>query len=90
MSLRKESLKLYRDVMRASRLFTWPHESGYTWCEVVRRSARQEFELNRNERDPVAIAKMLFVARDCLNQTTDKYLKQAQSLNDKIDSTRTR
>lgn len=89
MSLRKESLKLYRDILRASRMFTWPHESGLSWGEVLRQSARQEFEQAKFERDTLVITRLLFVGRDCLTQTTDKYLKSAQELNDKIDKSRT-
>ena len=32
-ALRREALALYRDILRASRLFTWTNESGHVWCD---------------------------------------------------------
>ena len=89
MSLNREALKLYRDILRTSKLFTWPHESGVPWSVLLKQNARKEFEEARFEKDPLLISRMLYVGRDCLNQTTDKYLRSAQALNDKINSTRT-
>ena len=30
-----ESLRLYRDILRASRHFTWPNEKGELWRDVL-------------------------------------------------------
>lgn len=87
---RSESLKLYRDILRATRLFTWNNEQGMPWAEILRKNARKEFETARHERDPTLITRMLFVGRDCLNQTVEKYSLAQKKIQDNIDKTRTR
>ena len=87
---RTESLKLYRDILRATRMFTWNNEQGIPWAEILRKNARKEFEAARFERDPLLITRMLFVGRDCLNQTMEKFSATAQKMQDNIDKTRTR
>jgi hypothetical protein len=89
MSYRAESLKLYRDILRASRYFTWNNEKGIPWSVILRQNARNEFEQARFERDPAVITKLLFVGRDCLNQTMEKVASASQSMKDNIDRTRT-
>lgn len=49
--------------------------------EVLRRSARQEFEAARHERDPEVIARLIFVGHDCLNKTRDKVRQPLLLLN---------
>ena len=44
-----ESLRLYRDILRASRHFTWPNEKGELWRDVLRRESRKEFEAATEE-----------------------------------------
>lgn len=90
MSMRTESLRLYRDILRASRMFTWRNPAGELWSDVLKSNARKEFEQARFERDPLVVSRLLVVGRDCLNQTTEKCLAAAQAVNDNIDRTRTR
>mmetsp|Transcript_31587 Transcript_31587/g.89699 ORF Transcript_31587/g.89699 Transcript_31587/m.89699 type:complete len:126 (+) Transcript_31587:130-507(+) len=52
LSVKREVLSLYRDVIRYSRLFVWKDERGREWGEVLRNSARGEFEAARYEKDP--------------------------------------
>lgn len=87
---RKEALKLYRDILRATRHFTWNNEQGVPWSVVLRMNARKEFEAARYERDPVIITRMLFVGRDCLNQTMEKVSSTAKKIEENVDKTRTR
>jgi len=84
-----ESLKLYRDILRASRGFTWNNEKGIPWSFILRQNARKEFEQARFERDPAVITRLLFVGRDCLNQTMEKVASASKSMRDNIDRTRT-
>ena len=84
-SLKSESLKLYRDILRATKLFTWPNEKGQLWSEILRINARKEFEQAKHENDPQIITKLLFVGRDCMNQTTERYLKAAKKIADDKD-----
>ena len=85
----RESLALYRDILRASRMFTWSNEKGEPWGEVLAVNARHEFEQARHERDPIVIARLQFVGRDCLTQTKDKFNAATQAMHDNIDKTRT-
>lgn len=79
----QESLRLYRDVLKYSAEFHWPNESGQIWRDVLRRSARREFELSRSEEDPVILYKMLITTQDAMAKTKEmliaeyhqKYLK---------------
>ena len=86
--MRNESLKLYRDILRATRMFTWANPKGELWSEILKKNARHEFEQSKFERDPLVVTRLLVVGRDCLNQTTEKFLAAAQAVNDNIDKTR--
>lgn len=88
MSFRPESLKLYRDILRATRFFTWNNEQGIPWSEILRQNARKEFEQARYETDPLIITRLLFVGRDCLNQTVEKFIATQQKIKDNIEKTR--
>lgn len=70
--LNREALRLYRDILRACRLFDNPSPTGERWGDVLARSARQEFEAARNERDPELIARLLVVGNDALMQVQEK------------------
>ena len=89
MSLRQESLRLYRDILRASKLFPHRNEQGVAWSEVLRKSARKEFEDARTERDPLIVSRLLVVGRDCLNQTVEKLERASKHLEEHIDRSRT-
>lgn len=85
-----EALRLYRDILRLSRLFTWRNEKGEPWKDIVRSNARKEFEQAKHERDPLVVARLLFVGRDCLNQTSEKLAAKARAIEDHVDASRTR
>jgi hypothetical protein len=40
----------------------------------------KEFEQAKFERDPAIVARLLFVGRDCLNVTTDKFREAAKTM----------
>jgi hypothetical protein len=46
---RREALSLYRDILRASRHFTWKNEHGEVWGKVIAVSTRTEYEQARDE-----------------------------------------
>jgi len=90
LTTRREALSLYRSIWRATALFTWSTAdakgaaspspmscSGEPWRDALRRSARQEFEASRFERDPVMVARMLVVGRDAVTQAVDKLAAKA-------------
>ena len=48
LTTKREALSLYRAVWRASFLFVWKNEKGEEWRDVIRESARKEFEAARH------------------------------------------
>lgn len=76
---RTEALRLYRDILRATRVFVWRNEQGILWSDILKRNARQEFEQCRSERDPETITRMIIVGRDSLNQIMEKVSQKASS-----------
>jgi hypothetical protein len=71
-SSRREALALYRDILRATRFFEWPHDSGVPWRDVLRANARREFEEARGERDPEVVTRLLIGGRDAVQQALDR------------------
>ncbi|KAG6546212.1 hypothetical protein Mapa_012250 [Marchantia paleacea] len=79
-STRREVLSLYRDVLRASRIFTWPNQDGVPWKDVLRLSARREFEAARYEKDPETITRLLVVGRDAVRATLERLTEKREEL----------
>ncbi|XBH58589.1 uncharacterized protein [Aegilops tauschii subsp. strangulata] len=71
-SSRREALGLYRDILRATRLFEWPDERGVPWRDTLRANARREFEEARGERDPEVVARLLIGGRDAVDQALER------------------
>jgi len=85
-SSRIEALRLYRDILRSSRLFVWANADGEPWSNVIRKNARKEFEQARHERDPEMVARLLVVGRESLNQTMEKFYSKAQKIADDMSN----
>mmetsp|Transcript_36741 Transcript_36741/g.117867 ORF Transcript_36741/g.117867 Transcript_36741/m.117867 type:complete len:104 (-) Transcript_36741:84-395(-) len=85
-----EALRLYRDILRTCRIFHWCDEQGRPWNEVLRKNARKEFEEARYEKDPLLIARMLVVGRQCLDDAQRKFDTAQRRIVDKVDETRAR
>ena len=83
-----EALRLYRDILRACRHVTWNNEKGEPWAEILKRSARIEFEQARDERDPLLVARMIVVARHSLEQFQQKFTETANQIKDNVEKTR--
>ncbi|KAK1297716.1 hypothetical protein QJS10_CPB15g00355 [Acorus calamus] len=76
-STRREALSLYRDILRATRFFTWPDpRSGLPWGDVLRANARREFDEARHERDPEVITRLLIGGRDAVQNALDKLVEK--------------
>ena len=96
----KEALRLYRDIVRATRLYTWTDEKGVPWREVLLRNARNEFEAGntgyvpsyaltdpaRHESDPLVVMRLLVGGRDYLMQAQEKYMQAYQRLTGDIEA----
>ncbi|KAF9595822.1 hypothetical protein IFM89_005308 [Coptis chinensis] len=80
-STHREALSLYRDIIRATRFFTWPDSRGVLWRDILRDNARREFEDARFERDPEIITKLLIGGSDSVQAALDKLVeKQKQEM----------
>ncbi|KAE9586701.1 hypothetical protein Lal_00004925 [Lupinus albus] len=80
-STRREALSLYRDIIRASRFFTWPDSNGVLWRDLLRENARREFEAAKFETDPEIVTRLVIGGREALESTIDKVVeKQKQQL----------
>mmetsp|Transcript_23230 Transcript_23230/g.68466 ORF Transcript_23230/g.68466 Transcript_23230/m.68466 type:complete len:96 (+) Transcript_23230:20-307(+) len=77
---KQDALRLYRDILRAARSFTWPHESGRPWRDVLVESARAEFEQSKHVTDPTEIMRRLVVGRHCLEKTAKKFEETRQDI----------
>ena len=73
---RREALSLYREIMRITALFDWPNERGELWRDVLRTSARQEFEEARYEQDPEVINRLLVVGRDAVGRVSERFVEE--------------
>jgi hypothetical protein len=71
------------------RLDRRPNKEGVPWCRVLRESARKEFEQARHEKDPLAVARMLVVGRQCVNETRLKFDDMEKQIRKHVDATRT-
>jgi hypothetical protein len=74
LTTRREALALYRDVLRYSNLFVWRDERGRVWRDVIRASARAEFEAARGEADPELVNRMLVTGRDAVERTVEQFM----------------
>lgn len=76
LTTRREALSLYREVLRYSNLFVWKDEHGRMWKDVIRASARQEFEQARYERDPELINRMIVTGRDAVQRAVEGFMRK--------------
>jgi len=76
LTTRREALSLYREILRYSNLFVWRDEHGRRWKDVIRASARQEFEQARFEPDPELINRMIVTGRDAVQRTMEAFMKR--------------
>ncbi|KAK7283431.1 hypothetical protein RIF29_12947 [Crotalaria pallida] len=80
-STRREALSLYRDIIRATRFFTWPDSRGVLWRDLLRENARREFEEAKFETDPEVVTRLVIGGREALESTIDKVVeKQRQQI----------
>eukprot|EP00246_Nothoceros_aenigmaticus_P003961 TRINITY_DN15204_c0_g1_i1.p1 TRINITY_DN15204_c0_g1~~TRINITY_DN15204_c0_g1_i1.p1 ORF type:complete len:142 (+),score=16.17 TRINITY_DN15204_c0_g1_i1:167-592(+) len=81
---RREALHLYRYILRATCVFVWSNEHGVLWRDVLRTSARSEFEAARFERDPEVIAKLLVGGRDAVDSALQKFLAKREAMTNEL------
>ncbi|GIL87430.1 hypothetical protein Vretifemale_15542, partial [Volvox reticuliferus] len=80
LTTRREALSLYREILRYSNLFVWRDDKGRLWRDVIRDSARKEFEAARFEPDPEIVNKLIITGRDCVQRTVESLAVRAKGL----------
>ncbi|CAM8935877.1 unnamed protein product [Rhodiola kirilowii] len=78
-STRREVLSLYRDILRATRFFSWVDSRGYLWKDVLRENARKEFEEARFETDPEVITRLLIGGHDAVQSAIEKLVEKQKA-----------
>ena len=79
-STRRDALHLYRKIHRYTFLFDWPDETGELWRDKLRRSARQEFEAARFEKDPEVVTRLLLTSSQAVEELMERFVKQRRKL----------
>ena len=67
-----EVLLLYREVLVMTRRFTWANEDGEPWDQILRKTARAEFEELRSETDTLKLAKFMITWREAIGRIHEK------------------
>ncbi|GLC39423.1 hypothetical protein PLESTM_000896000 [Pleodorina starrii] len=80
LTTRREALSLYREILRYSNLFVWRDDKGRLWRDIIRDSARKEFEAARFEPDPEIVNKLIITGRDCVQRTMESFAARAKTL----------
>lgn len=82
-------LRLYREVLQMTRRFSWANEDGEPWQQILRKTARAEFQELRTEKDSVKVGKFLITWRDSLRQIHNKINKAQMDMMKHVEQSRT-
>ncbi|CAG7893653.1 unnamed protein product [Brassica rapa] len=74
---------LYRDILRATRFYTWTDSRGVLWRDVLRENARKEFEAARFETDPEVITRLLIGGSDAVSSALDRLAEKQREMIEK-------
>lgn len=85
---KREVLLLYREILKLAKSFYWANDKGEPWSVVLRESARKEFREARHEKDPLAIARMVYVGWHCLNDMRSKFNVMEEQIKKRIEVTK--
>ena len=66
------ALRVYRQALKLSSEFTWTDHQGRLWQDVLRKKAREEFELSREEIDPFVVNQMILTAQEAMMLLREK------------------
>lgn len=80
LTARREALALYREVLRYSNLFVWRDDRGRMWRDVIRASARAEFEAARAEADPELVTRMIVTGRDAVQRSVEGFMRKRRAI----------
>ena len=85
---KRESLLLYRDVIKIARKFYWRHNNGKEWSEILLKSARKEFEENRDLLDSAELGRRLVIGRQAIIELDEKINKTHHEMNNFFTETK--
>lgn len=77
---RLDALRLYRDILRTARGFTWADKDGKPWRQKLMHEARKEFDDKRNVESREEILKLIFVGQDALFKAQNMVREKRQEL----------
>ena len=83
-----EVLRLYREVLVMTRRFTWANEDGEPWDQILRKTARSEFEELRTETDTLKVAKFMITWREAIGRIHEKVNKAELEMMQHVDKSR--
>jgi hypothetical protein len=81
-------LRLYREVFKFARKFDWVNEKGELWRDVLRKSARKEFDLSRHEQDKIIVMKMMVTTRECMADLQEKIFETHRKMVLNVEASR--
>ena len=81
-------LRLYREVLVMTKRFTWANEDGEPWDQLLRKTARAEFEELRSETDTLKVAKFMITWRDAIARIHEKLNKAELEMMQHVDASR--
>ena len=81
---KRESLLLYRQVLKFSAEFHWMNERNENWGEKIRKSARSEFEAARHEKDPFLVGQMIVTSKDAISKVRERLIKKYAETHDQL------
>lgn len=73
-------MRLYRAIIRTTRMFPHRNEQGKLWSDVLHKNARMEIEQNRYETDSETISKRILFGWKCLQEVQEKVMEKQQEL----------
>lgn len=85
---KRESLILYREALKMCRKFFWRSKDGKEWSEILQKSARMEFENNKNLLDSAEVGKLLVVGKQSLIELEEKILNVHNEMNKHFQNSR--
>mmetsp|Transcript_8325 Transcript_8325/g.16029 ORF Transcript_8325/g.16029 Transcript_8325/m.16029 type:complete len:154 (-) Transcript_8325:65-526(-) len=80
LTTRREAISLYREILRYSNLFMWRDQNGKLFRDIIRESARKEFDDARFEIDPEIVNKLIITGRDCVYRTVEAFVKKREEV----------
>ena len=78
---KRETLRLYREVVKFCKEFHWIDDKGELWSERLQKSARDEIIMAKDENDPVVIQQMLVTSHQVIEKLREKLIEKYSKVN---------